>query len=731
MNASRLFRLCRKELRETLRDRRTIITLVFMPLLVYPLLSMALHRFLLNNSEATETAYKIGVATVDEADLLDIWINSPDAMPPDEILKANGDRVAEFEILLTDISPLTALESRAVDVAAEVTMGGPDQQPSVKVTSYNGDAVGRSARRILVERIQWFKLRMAERFADRFAAGPRYRQPVDVEIGMMGEDKSTSMLGTVVPLVLVLMTITGAVYPAIDLTAGERERGTMEALMASPVPRSAVLMAKYIAVVTVALLTAIANLTAMFTTLWAGGLLPLLTGDDHSIGPVTVLQILALLVLFSCFFSALLLSLTSFARSFKEAQAYLIPIMLLSLAPAMVSLLPGIELSGPLAIAPLLNIVLLTRDVLAGDMTPVAAGATIASTLAYAAAAIAVAAKLFGSDAVSRTSGQSIGSIFLRPAKSRETPTLQVAATVLALLVPIYFVVSNGLIRFLDSAGDSFQMSSRLVLNAVALAVTFGGVPLLVAWFNRLKLVPSFRLRTFPWTAALGAIILGLGAWVFAHEAFVLADAVGIKGLTESKIAQTEKVLEAWKQVSPVLLLATLAMTPAVIEELCFRGFLFSAFAKFMSPAKTIIVTAVLFGAFHVLTGNALLLERFVPSTLLGLILGWIAYRTGSVIPGMLMHFVHNGLLELAARYEDKLTFLGEGFEDQSHLPASWLITGAALSAIGVALLWWATRSKTIPSAESAFQTAPTATSDPPPVESGSSDLDQSTNGED
>ena len=73
----------------------------------------------------------------------------------------------------------------------------------------------------------------------------------------VGEEEGNSYwLGTLVPLILILMTITGAVYPAIDLTAGERERGTLEVLVAAPIPRMSLLLAKYVAVLTVALLTA-------------------------------------------------------------------------------------------------------------------------------------------------------------------------------------------------------------------------------------------------------------------------------------------------------------------------------------------------------------------------------------------------------------------------------------------------------------------------------------------
>src|SRR5262249_36557919 len=163
------------------------------------------------------------------------------------------------------------------------------------------------------------------------------------------DGKKTSVLSMIVPLILLLMTITGAVYPAIDLTAGERERGTLEVLMAAPVPRVGLLLAKYVAVLAVALLTALANLGMMTVTILASGLGPLLFGD-RGLTPVFVLSMLGLLLLFALFFAGVLLAVTSFARSFKEAQAYLIPLMLVSLAPGVMALLPGLRLSGLLAV---------------------------------------------------------------------------------------------------------------------------------------------------------------------------------------------------------------------------------------------------------------------------------------------------------------------------------------------------------------------------------------------
>lgn len=702
----RLWRLSLKELKETCRDRRTIITLCLMPILVYPLLSMAMNRYLLSSGETTD-AYRIGVDSPQDGEYVLRILEDPRANPPDALLQASGGNLAEFEIFdttqVTDgsqLSPVEALEFGKIDLAIEIDF---EEEIGIRLISFTGDSRSQNARRVLLERIEWQRLAVVEEIASQ-ANSYAYKPPPSIEVVDHGEPKDMPILATIVPLVLVLMTITGAVYPAIDLTAGERERGTMEALMASPVPRFQVLLAKYVAVVAVAMLTAIANLLAMFTTLWLGGLLPLLTGGE-GFPWSTMLQILALLVLFSGFFSAVLLSLTSFARSFKEAQAYLIPVMLLSITPGMLSLLPGVSLAGPLAVAPLINIVLLARELLSSTVNPAAATIAVISTIGYAGVAIAVAANLFGSDAVTRTSEQSFASILKRPKVSSLVPSPQAAAAVLALLVPIYFVLSNVLMQYLTdtksimlggaeelSMGESARLQVRsMTLSAIALIAVFGLVPFSVAWFCRNQLETTYRWRWPRIGSIIGAIIVGLGAWAIAHEAFVFVDWMGIGGLSEEKIEQTRKVLKAWTLVPPWVLLATLAVTPAVIEELCFRGFLFSAFRRVLTPLRTILLTSFLFALFHVLTGNALLIERFVPSFLLGIVLGAIAYRTGSVIPGMAMHFVHNGLLELVGHYHEKINFLGADFDNQTHLPLAWIVGATAIAVSGGVLVWWST----------------------------------------
>lgn len=698
MNApsGRLWRLCRKELRETLRDRRTILTLVMMPLLLYPLLSMTLQRFLLSASPGTsEMVYRIAVASEREGRFLRSLIDDPRSQPPAEIQQASDARLARFEILSHDrFSPEQTLQARLVDVAALIQPGDP---PTVELIADNAHAASLAARRILVERIQWLKLAQAELAVERLAPALPAGAPT-VSLRTIGTDSGGSTLATLVPLILVLMTITGAVYPAIDLTAGERERGTIEALIASPVPRGQVLFAKYVAVVTVALLTAVVNLIAMLITLQAGGLMKLLTGGSDAIPWFSLLQIFGLLVLFSGFFAAVLLCLTSFAKSFKEAQAYLIPLMLLALAPGVLSLLPGVYLTPTLAVVPLVNIILLARELLSGVVDPVAATAALLSTVVYAAAALGIAARLFGTDAILRGSERSAGSLLRRPQLASDVPSLNTAALTMAIIFPVYFVVSNFLAQA-SAAGQpagEINFQTRLIASAVSLFAVFGGIPLLMAVLTRDRITTTFRLcnplsASRLTAAVLGATLMGLGLWALAHESFVLT----MGELDTTKVEAARRMLQSLQQTPPWLFLLALAVTPGVIEELCFRGYLFSACLRVLSPIRTIVLTSLLFGLFHVLTGSSLLLERFVPTTLVGLFLGWVAYRSGSVWPGIALHVIYNGFLNTVAYYKDRLGFLGMADDDAGHLPLEWLATTAAVATIGTVIVWAATRHRT------------------------------------
>ncbi len=467
------------------------------------------------------------------------------------------------------------------------------------------------------------------------------------------EPTGNGTLGILIPLILILMTITGGVYPAIDLTAGERERGTLEILMAAPVPRLALLFAKYIAVLTVALLTAVVNLGTMMVTLVVSGLGPMVFRNGLTVE--ALLSILALLVLFAGFFSAVLLALTSFARSFKEAQAYLIPLMLVSMGPGMLSLMPGIKLHGFLIIAPLINIVLLARDVLMGEANVVAAVAVILSTSLYALAALALAARLFGAEAVLFTDQGTWSDLWRRPARARLRPTPSAALFCLALLFPAYFVATGGGSQLLEDS----SLEAKFAFGGIMSVVLFAGFPLLAAYRGRIRLVTGFQLARPSVLQIIAGLLLGVSLWPFAHELALLLKSLGMSSLTPEIMKKLSEALAESRLLSPLWSVIAVGIIPGVVEELFFRGYLLGAFLTTLRPRWAMVASAVLFGLFHLLVGSSFAIERFVPTMLLGLLLAWIAWRTGSIWPGIVMHVTHNSLLALMGYYELRLEETG------------------------------------------------------------------------
>ncbi len=727
----RLRRLARKELSEVLRDRRTIFTLVLMPLLLYPLLAIAFRQFLLGSRAGEMTpVYRVAFRSPEEAAVVGDYLRRGE-----EVLiragafrdaPANGERPAGPApphlaprprldwAVAEDVE--AGLRAGQFDVGVRVEPPGPfpvrpDRRLAVALEllyreeSPHGLEAVRHVQRLCgaanafflsqsLRRVSESVTRLAEApgVPERFGlhlrqlAGPPQRpEPVRPRPTALAEEgpKRSPVLGALVPLILVLMTITGAVYPAIDLTAGERERGTLEVLVAAPVPRLGLLLAKYVAVLTVATLTALVNLGMMTVTLLVSGLGPMLFGAG-SLSPLVLAQVLGLMLLFAAFFSAVLLALTSFARSFKEAQAYLIPLMLVALMPGMLSLLPNVQLRGPLLVAPLLNVVLLARDLFDGTAQAVPAAVVVLTTLLYALAAVALAARVFGAEAVLYSQQGSWSDLFRRPRQPRPAPTPSAALLCLALMFPAYFVLTGVLAQL-----GGLPLEGRLAVMAAANVVLFGGFPLASAWAGRVRLPSALRLAAPGWQACAAAALLGLSLWPFAHELILAERAAGFATLSPEQLERVREVLGQWRALSPAVVVLALAVIPAVLEELFFRGYLFSALYRPERPWAAVLGTAALFGAFHLIVTDSLAVERLLPSTLLGVVLGWVAWRSGSVLPGMLLHTLHNSVIALLGYYEPWLKDRGWMLPAEDHLPPAGLLAAAACALLGALWLWW------------------------------------------
>jgi ABC-2 type transport system permease protein/sodium transport system permease protein len=713
--SGRLRRLVLKELREVLRDRRTIITLVVMPILIYPLLAVVFHRFLVTSIATSEDIeYVIGVDSAPAALMLRQQIELGDAelrrrrevagadgidhdrSPPGIAPRGNHDDFLDkkppklyFPALSDHDAERYVIDSSVHLVAVHERQPGDDSEDGLQAPRLweliyrSGSPASEAALHYVESRLQAYneltlnqQLKRLGVTADLLAGTKRH------PISFSGAPIFS--LAALIPLILVLMTVTGAVYPAIDVTAGERERGTLETLIAAPVPRLGLLMAKYVAVLTVALLTAIVNLTAMTITAHSTSL-----GDTLFGGGLTFdvsIKVLLLLALFAAFFSAILLALTSYARSFKEAQAYIIPLMLVCLVPGVLCLLPGLEFKSWMAVTPLVNMVMLARDLLEGTVVTQLAVASICSTLLYIAAAITLAARIFGTDAILYGSPATWSDLVRRPSEPVPATVLPAAMLGLALMFPAYFVLASGLAR-----SQELPMDRRLVVIALITAAVFGGIPIVITLFGRVSWTSGLALRRPAVGAVVGAIVLGLVLWPFAHELYLFSKWLGLSMLGKEQVAAAETMIRKMQSVPLWLLLVCMGLVPAVFEELCFRGFLFGSLRTKLDDDRTVIASSLLFGLFH----EVFIPGRLLTSTFLGGVLGWIRLRSRSVFPGMVLHAVHNCLLLTLARYRDDIIARGWGLEEAQHLPTLWFVAAAIGIMLAVGLIVASTRPAT------------------------------------
>ncbi len=675
----RVLRLTRKELSEILRDRRTIVTLVAMPLLLYPLMSVAFQQFFLasRGSDAAVPEYRLGF----ESELPLRIFGRQLELGKRALAEGAAKDKAEPKIG-GYVEPREKLEQMLRDntIDLRIVLGKlpafKDEQPrdflaECEVHYLPGSAVALEALAYLEK---CFAALNEKNLQARLSSAPRgepvallklKRQPGPAE---PGAGRMVS-LAALVPLILILMTITGAVYPAIDLTAGERERGTLEILVAAPVSRFELLTAKYFSVVAVAVLTALVNLVCMVLTLRFSGLGRALFGDE-GLTLVMLIQVLALLLLFAAFFSAVLLSLTSFARSFKEAQAYLIPLMLASLTPGALAMMPDLELKGLLAIVPLVNIVLLARDLFSHQVDPATATVVVLSTLMYALAALSLAARVFGAESVLYSEQSSWADLLRRPEEAQPEASIPSALWCLALMAPLHFA----LVAVLQSLGALDVVLGFALMLAVNVLL-FGAWPAFVAWIGRVDGRTGFGFRPPPVVALFAAAILGASLWPL-ELGFLEWMRGGVESSHEHLEAIAAQLRQTRERLGWAILLAV--VVPAVLEEWFFRGLLFNALRKRCGAGVTIGATALLFGLTHVVTHIALGPERFLPSTLLGVVLGWVCWRSGSVWPSTLMHVAHNVILIVVG-----MSAAGQ----QSTVPVAWIAAGAAGVVAGAGLL--------------------------------------------
>jgi sodium transport system permease protein len=381
-----------KELRDSLRDRRTIISMIVIPVVAMPLLMFGMGALMVKIvSKAREEIPNVMLLGAEDSPKVLAALRAEKSIhtvPPatDFTNQIVEKRIRAAVEIPRDFDAIVARGDAAIvriyHYAGEVRSG---------FASGNLDQFFRNLRDATVR----------ERMQSR-GIPSQVLHPFDIVQQNVAPPAKVSgnVLGGLIPYLIIILCMTGAIYPATDLTAGEKERGTMETILCSPVSRTDLVLGKFFMVLTASLGTVVLSLLSMAGTFLIAkrilaGSLPDLPKLAATLAPSSVAGVFLMLVPVAVLLSATLLAVALFAKSFREAQSYTGPLMIVVIMPVMMGMLPGVELNTRLALVPLVNVSLICKEMMAGTWHWPYILLIFGSTCVYAAAALAWAVWMF------------------------------------------------------------------------------------------------------------------------------------------------------------------------------------------------------------------------------------------------------------------------------------------------------------------------------------------------
>ena len=326
-------------------------------------------------------------------------------------IRADLEKSGRFRVEAASAGWRGLIADRKVRAAVEIPAGfekalESGSAPAVTIYGFGGELNSGMA----MGQLRIFFTGLRERTTTRLLAArgipASVARPFEVKEANVAPPAKTggNLVGGFLAYIIITFGVIGAMYPAMDLAAGEKERGTMETLLCSPASRTDIVLGKFLMVLTGSLAAVACSLVSLAATLaFVGSALSAGPaggggGIALAIDPLGLLGVLAMVLPVSVLFSAVLFTTSLFARSYKEAQTYAQPVVFLAIIPVGIGTVPGIDLSLRLALVPVLNISLVCKEMLSGVWHWGYIAAIFGTTTLYAACALALAVRMFRSE---------------------------------------------------------------------------------------------------------------------------------------------------------------------------------------------------------------------------------------------------------------------------------------------------------------------------------------------
>lgn len=663
MNARITKTLVKKEMLDVLRDKKTVVMMLVVPIILYPLIFIGVMQVVAAiSSSMEEQEYKIAIEAEDDGAFLQRIMEKSDKRESEgyrdeeesqedtdtsakigESEENGGSDETTYTITIVDTESIDdyehALEAEELDVYVRGTM----QNGKLQYDVYYISSVTNSnyAMNIVMDVFDEYQDELTKTRIEE--AGLNVHEILEPVIY---ENKDTAsreqslgnIMGSILPFMLVISLLMGTMYPAIDTTAGERERGTLETILTLPVTNRQLIVSKFLTVAVIGMISAMLNIVSMGgIAVYMYKIFDMQTDaadiDMAKFYPAILVGILAILA-FSLFISAVTMCVTSFAKSYKEANNYIMPLMLVVMFTGYIGFIPNIELTRTMAIIPVANICLLIKNILVLKIDYMIIAVVLISNIAYAVFAILFLSKIYDSELILFGDGRGSMQLFEKRVNLQKggVPTVS----------DVWFVVALTIVLVLY-AGSVLQLK-------FGLAGVFGTqmilllVPLAVVLYTKKDIRMTYGFHKTGVRSFLGALFA-----VFGMVSINITLSYILTSLFPVSADNVETMFSIIMDGNVVSVILVTAVTPAVCEEMLFRGFIYHSMKARYRVSVSIGIVAVLFGIYH------MSLIRFIPTAISGLILCCVVYKTGSIYPSMMMHFINNALNVLVTYYPERI----------------------------------------------------------------------------
>lgn len=658
MSTKILQTLVKKEMLDVFRDKKTVLMMLVIPIILYPLIFIGIMQLMtFISSSMEEQNYKIVVEAEDEGRFLhkleefrqDGEETAQDGARTDRdeaepVTEETADEEEQsYEITIVAADSITDYETALNEEEIDAYVLGRVKDGRLQYDVYYLSSVNNSsyAAGLVMDVFDALKEDLSRQMiAEEGLDVQAVFEPIAYERQDIASSEQSigSIMGSILPFMLVVSLLMGTMYPAIDTTAGERERGTLETILTLPVTNRQLIVSKFITVAVIGMVSALLNILSMGAITFYMYKMMDMQADMGSFDLAKFIPAIFVCILtvfaFSLFISAVAMCITSFAKSYKEANNYITPLMLVVMFVGYIGFIPNIELTQTMAMVPVANICLLIKNMLLFKVDYAAIAMVLLSNVAYAVIAIMFLSKIYDSEAILFSDGKAGLQLFEKRSNLKKggVPTVS----------DVWFVVAVTILLVLY-AGSLLQIKYGLA-GVFGTQLILLAVPLFLVIYTKRDVKKTYGFAGTKAANYLGGAVLIVGAYMVN-----LVIAVGLSALFPESAGNVETVFADILSGNVLAVLLVIALAPAVCEEMLFRGvILHSLQARYRVPSA-ITITAVLFGLYH------MSLIKFIPTGLLGMLLCIVVWKTGSIYPAMLMHFINNAISVIISCYPEQI----------------------------------------------------------------------------